>query len=138
MDSKNTKNETASNIYFFPCMHEICYFVSLERNLISLWYIYFSERTLVVGNTPYGNSIPAEPYMVPPSQFASSRTRGKILLRIFLLKALLARASYYKRVSLGPQDLDRSLGRHVPTYVETRQPIYTSQRSHLSEGGRML
>ena len=27
---------------------------------------------------------------------------------------MLARASYYKHVSLGPQDLDRSLGRHVP------------------------
>ena len=36
---------------------------------------------------------------------------------------MLARASYYKHVSLGPQDLDRSLGRHVRPYTETRQPI---------------
>ena len=32
-------------------------------------------------------------------------------------------ASYYKHVSLGPQDLDRSLSRHVRPYTETRQPI---------------
>ena len=36
---------------------------------------------------------------------------------------MLARASYYKHVSLGPHDLDRSLGRHVRPYTETRQPI---------------
>ena len=36
---------------------------------------------------------------------------------------LLARASFYKHVSLGSQDLDRSLGRHVRPYTETRQPI---------------
>ena len=38
---------------------------------------------------------------------------------------MLARASYYqyKRVSLGAQDLDRSLGRHIRPYAETRQPI---------------
>ena len=38
-------------------------------------------------------------------------------------KELLARASYCQHVSLGPQDLDRSLGRHVRPYTETRQPI---------------
>ena len=54
---------------------------------------------------------------------ASSRTRLRIPLRTFLLKEMLARASYYKHVSLGPQDLDRSLGRHVRPYTETRQPI---------------
>ena len=54
---------------------------------------------------------------------ASSRTRVRIPLRTFLLKEMLARASYYKHVSLGPQDLDRSLGRHVRPYTETRQPI---------------
>ena len=54
---------------------------------------------------------------------ASSRTRVRIPLRTFLFKELLARASYYKHVSLGPQDLDRSLGRHVRPYTETRQPI---------------
>ena len=36
---------------------------------------------------------------------------------------MLARASYYEYVSLGPRDLDRSLGRHVRPYTETRQPI---------------
>ena len=33
------------------------------------------------------------------------------------------RVSYYKHIYLGPQDLDRSLGRHVRPYTETRQPI---------------
>ena len=33
------------------------------------------------------------------------------------------RASYYKYVCLGPQDLNRSLGKHVRPYTETRQPI---------------
>ena len=47
---------------------------------------------------------------------ASSRTRVRIPLRTFLLKGMLARASYYKHVSLGPQDLGRSLGRHVRPY----------------------
>ena len=37
---------------------------------------------------------------------------------------MLADASHYKRVSLGPQDLDRSLGRHVRWYTEPRQPIH--------------
>ena len=36
---------------------------------------------------------------------------------------MLARACYYKHVSLGPQDLYRSLGRHVRPYTETRQRI---------------
>ena len=36
---------------------------------------------------------------------------------------MLARASYHKHVSLGPQDLDRSLGKHVRPYTKTRQPI---------------
>ena len=36
---------------------------------------------------------------------------------------MLARASYYNHVSLGPQDLDRSLGRRVRPYTETRKPI---------------
>ena len=36
---------------------------------------------------------------------------------------MLARASFFKHVSLGPQDFDRSLGRHVQLYTETRQPI---------------
>ena len=53
----------------------------------------------------------------------SSRTGVRIPLRTFHLKEMLARASYYKHVSLGPQDLDRSLGRHVRPYTETRQPI---------------
>ena len=48
------------------------------------------------------------------------RTRVRIPLRTILFKELLARASYYKHVSLGPQDLDRSLGRHVRPYTETR------------------
>ena len=39
------------------------------------------------------------------------------------LKEILARASYCKHVSLGLQDLDRSLGRHVRPYTETSQPI---------------
>ena len=51
------------------------------------------------------------------------RTRVRIPLRTFLLEEMLARASYYQHVSLGPQDLDRSLGRHVRPYTETRQPI---------------
>ena len=51
------------------------------------------------------------------------RTRVRIPLRTFLLEEMLARASYYKHVSLGPQDLDRSLGRHVRPYTETRLPI---------------
>ena len=51
------------------------------------------------------------------------RTRVRIPLRTFLLEEMLARASYYKHVSLGSQDLDRSLGRHVRPYTETRQPI---------------
>ena len=58
-----------------------------------------------------------------PSHLASSRTRVGIPLRTFLLKEVLARASSHKHVSLGPQDLDRSLGRHVRPYTETRQPI---------------
>ena len=37
---------------------------------------------------------------------------------------MLARVSYYKHVSLVAQDLDRSLGRHVRRYTETRQPIH--------------
>ena len=40
-----------------------------------------------------------------------------------VLEEMLARPSYYKHVSLGPQDLDRSWGRHVRLYTETRQPI---------------
>ena len=51
------------------------------------------------------------------------RTRVRIPLRTFLFEELLARASYYKHVSQGPQDLDRSLGRHVRPYTETRQRI---------------
>ena len=65
-----------------------------------------------------------------PSHLASSRTRVRIPLRTFLSKEVLARASYYKHVSLGPQgfalgpqDLDRSLGKHGRPYTETRQPI---------------
>ena len=41
----------------------------------------------------------------------------------FFYKKLFSRASYYKQVSLNPQDLDRSFGRHVRPYTETRQPI---------------
>ena len=41
----------------------------------------------------------------------------------FFYKKLFSRASYYKHVSLDPQDLDRSLGRHVRLNTETRQPI---------------
>ena len=48
------------------------------------------------------------------------KTRVRIPNRTFLLKEMLARASYYKHISLGPQDLDRSLGRHVRPYTETR------------------
>ena len=51
---------------------------------------------------------------------------SRIPLRTFLLKEVLARASYsgvFKNVSLGLQDLDRSLGRQVRPYTETRQPI---------------
>ena len=57
------------------------------------------------------------------SHLASSRTRVRIPLRTFLLKEVLASVSFFKHVSLGPQDLDRSLGRHVQLYTETRQPI---------------
>ena len=59
----------------------------------------------------------------PAYSLASSRTRVRVPLRTFLFKEVLARASYYKHVSLGPQDLDRSLGRHVRLNTETRQPI---------------
>ena len=51
------------------------------------------------------------------------RTRVRIPLRTFLLKEMLARASYYKHFSLGPQDLDRSLGRHVRPFTQNRQPL---------------
>ena len=54
---------------------------------------------------------------------ASSRTRVRIPLRVFILKEILALASYYKHVSLGPQELERSLGGHVRPNTETRQPI---------------
>ena len=66
------------------------------------------------------------------------RTRVRIPLRTFLLKEMLARASYYKHVSLGPQDLDRSLGRHVPgtTAVYGDPSTDTSQRSRRSKGGK--
>ena len=36
------------------------------------------------------------------------RTRVRIPLRTFLFEELLARASYYKHVSLGPQDYKRT------------------------------
>ena len=36
---------------------------------------------------------------------------------------MLPRASYFKHVSLGPQDLDQIVDRHVRPYAETRQPI---------------
>ena len=55
--------------------------------------------------------------------FGVSRTRVRIPLRRFLVKEMRARSSYYKHVSLGPQDLDRSLGWHVRPNTETRQPI---------------
>ena len=47
---------------------------------------------------------------------------------------MLARASYYKHVSLSRQDLDRSLGRHVRPYTETPQPI-RSKDPAISRGG---
>ena len=69
-----------------------------------------------------------------PSHLASSRTRVRIPLRTFILKEMLARASYYKHVSLGPQDLDRSLGRLVRPYTETRQPIRPKDPAVSGEG----
>ena len=48
------------------------------------------------------------------------RTRVRIPLRTFLLEEMLARASYYKHVSLGPQDLDEVW---VGTYDRIRRPV---------------
>ena len=76
------------------------------------------------------------PQQVVPSHLASSRTRVRIPLRTFLSKEVLARASYYKHVSQGPQDLDRSLGRHVRPHTETRQPIRPKDSS-VQKGGKV-
>ena len=67
--------------------------------------------------------------LLPVAQRTNDFTIGivedtsSIPLRTFLLEEMLARASCYKHVSLGPQDLVRSLGTHVWPYTQTRQPI---------------
>ena len=75
-------------------------------------YLFFEAR--FQSGREISNSRPTA-HVLPTTSVGSTftfgvvvRTRVRIPLRTFLLKQMLARASYDKHVSLGAQDLDRS------------------------------